>query len=310
MKLRATFVCKNEDDIILDSVLHASKYCDEIYVYDLGSTDNTVDIIKDIENEKIFLFDSVNLPFHDGRSADVWKSLWNSKSREEFTANDWYAIIDADEFISIDPRPILTCSSYKRYGVNKQCLSQVHFFLTDECLNNNYSNQEIQNRMKYTAMDLKLGKIEPRFFRCEPNPVWYPEPNRINQRGYKIPQECNVNGWKLILNKHYPFRSIDQLEKRFHVRKKSIAEGGIYVSHWNNKINKDVWIKKKSDCKKWNKKKYFQNLSKKHLLHLIFWSFRIYISTALNFIIPSNYFEKFKSRILKINKVNILKRIF
>ena len=85
MKIVANCLVKNEENFIWYAINSAIEVCDEIIVWDQGSTDNTVPIIKSIENKKIKFRQVLG---------DV--SLARQKMLEE-TQADWIFILDGDE---------------------------------------------------------------------------------------------------------------------------------------------------------------------------------------------------------------------
>ena len=89
MKIVAHALVKNEENWIWYSLMSVIDYVDEILVWDTGSTDKTVEIIKSIQNPKIkFREVLVN------NSSDI------TKYRNEMLHNteaDWLMILDGDE---------------------------------------------------------------------------------------------------------------------------------------------------------------------------------------------------------------------
>lgn len=228
MKLRAVCVCRNEADIIQETLLHAATFCDEIYVYDLGSDDGTVAAVREIENGTVHLFDSVALPFHDGRHADVWRSLWRADP-QSFDDRDWYMILDADEQFVGDPRPILFSPSYRWF--NLQRVWHINNVFTTEDLRawNNGDRRVCAERLKY----FRLNILSPRFFRCGPNPPWPSEPNPRHPFGRIFPETCRYEGWRVLFNRHFQYRSPEQIRRRLETRAANAEIGGIAAPQWH-----------------------------------------------------------------------------
>ncbi len=244
-------------------------------------------IVKNLENTTIKLFDSVALPYHQGRNADVWKSLWKGRNINEFSSNDWYAVLDADEFIVKDPRPVLVSNEYVKGGVNKQCVVQVHSFLTEDSLLEEFDGKnDIREHMKYFAMDFKLSGFEPRFFRCEPNPEWPSEPSVHYPRGLKIPPKCCLGGWKIILNRHFPYRSLQQVKKRYATRNENGQLGGRVAPQWINNSKTWSFLRKQKNCLLWDEKLSHDNIPLVSSAYINYWSFSTKISTLLRNNIP------------------------
>ena len=83
--LSVVIVCKNEAGIIGQTLQSLSGLTDDIIIYDTGSTDTTVDIIKKID-----------VQLHQGK----WEGFGTSKNKAmAFAKYDWILSLDADEAI-------------------------------------------------------------------------------------------------------------------------------------------------------------------------------------------------------------------
>lgn len=83
--LSVVIVCKNEAGIIGQTLQSLSGLTDDIIIYDTGSTDTTVDIIKKID-----------VQLHQGE----WEGFGTSKNKAmAFAKYDWILSLDADEAI-------------------------------------------------------------------------------------------------------------------------------------------------------------------------------------------------------------------
>jgi len=82
-------ICKNEERWIWYSLMSVIDYVDKILIFDTGSTDNTVDIIKSINNPKIELSEVGNVNAKQFTNLRNWQ-LENTKT-------DWIMVLDADE---------------------------------------------------------------------------------------------------------------------------------------------------------------------------------------------------------------------
>lgn len=85
MKITVHCLVKNEENFIWYAINSVIDYVDEIMVWDQGSDDNTVAIIKSIHNKKI-IFKSVNEDVEQIRQKMI-----------EETDSDWIFILDGDE---------------------------------------------------------------------------------------------------------------------------------------------------------------------------------------------------------------------
>lgn len=277
MKLRAACVCRNEADVIRETLLHAATFCDEIYVYDLNSTDATVDIVRELEDNRIHLFDSTSVPFHDGRHADVWQSLWK-EDPTRFKPEDWYMMLDADEQLVRDPRPVLFSRAYRL--VNKQRTWQVtHFFTTvDERAWQAGDQRPSAQRLKYFEL---ARKLEPRFFRCAPDAYWPSEPSPEYPRGCRLPLSCRHEGWAVMLNRHFQYRSPAQIERRFATREANRLSGGLTARQWDPALLKTLREVPAEKMLLWSDNRYLGNLSPKDKMRVIRWSAYTLVTTLL-----------------------------
>ena len=89
MKISCHCLIKNEENFIWFAINSVIDYVDELLVWDTGSTDKTIEIIKSIENSKI-KFREV------GHASPVRISELRQQMLEETNA-DWLLILDGDE---------------------------------------------------------------------------------------------------------------------------------------------------------------------------------------------------------------------
>ena len=86
--LSVVIICKNEEDVIGKTLQSIEGLCDDIIVYDNGSTDNTIEIIKQF-----------NVRLHQ----ETWEGFGKTKNKAVALAKyDWILSLDADESIDED----------------------------------------------------------------------------------------------------------------------------------------------------------------------------------------------------------------
>jgi glycosyltransferase involved in cell wall biosynthesis len=84
-QLSIVIICKNEADVIGQTLQSLEGVCDDIIVYDNGSTDNTIEIIKQFD-----------VHLHQG----TWEGFGKTKNKAVALAKyDWILSLDADEAI-------------------------------------------------------------------------------------------------------------------------------------------------------------------------------------------------------------------
>ena len=92
IKISAAIICKNEERIIERCISSIAKRVDEIVVLDTGSSDRTVEIVKNMKVNNVKICEAVwNNNFAEARNLAISK-----------TKNDWVFFIDADEYLVDD----------------------------------------------------------------------------------------------------------------------------------------------------------------------------------------------------------------
>jgi glycosyltransferase involved in cell wall biosynthesis len=208
MKLYATCVVKNEDDIIAQSLTHATRYCDKIFVLDNCSTDRTWQIVQALAatNQRIVPFGQTSETYSDILRAKAYNAV-----RGELNERDWWLILDADEFLAEDPKPLLTQAT--KAGADAINAWQIQFYFTDvdyvawekglDC-----RDTPIFDRRRYYLINWQ----ERRLFRNYPGVEW--------GAGGWTPEQLRHVWRRRILNRHYQFRDPIQIEERLRLRLK------------------------------------------------------------------------------------------
>jgi len=89
MKLTTHTIVKNEQNWIKPALLSVIDYADTMLVYDTGSTDHTIDIVKSLNSPKIKLTEYSHI------NRDKLINLRNLQIQQTHT--DWFLILDGDE---------------------------------------------------------------------------------------------------------------------------------------------------------------------------------------------------------------------
>ena len=88
MNISAVVLAKNNEKTI-ENTLNSLKEFDDVVVYDNGSTDETLNIVKKFSN--------VNLVKGEFKGFG-----WSKNNASSFAKNDWILIIDSDEVVDIE----------------------------------------------------------------------------------------------------------------------------------------------------------------------------------------------------------------
>jgi hypothetical protein len=87
-------LCWNEENMLPFFFEHYNKICDKIVIYDNGSTDNSINLIKANKNTELRTYSTDNMV-----RDDIYKQMKNTMWKESINAADWVFIVDIDEFI-------------------------------------------------------------------------------------------------------------------------------------------------------------------------------------------------------------------
>ena len=208
MKLYAICLVKDEDDIISQTLIFATRYCDKIFVIDNGSSDRTWEIAQDLAAQypQIVPFEQTHLAYNDALRARVYNQV-----HQELSDDDWWMILDSDEFMAEDPKTIIQQAMLNKADIIRSW--QIQFYFTDKDLaewetGRDNRDKPIFERRRYYLINWQ----EPRLFRNQTGPVWDVKINSGVPNGLK-------RVWhRRILNRQYQFRDPEQIEKRLRLR--------------------------------------------------------------------------------------------
>ena len=204
-KIYAICLAKNEDDIITQTLNYAATYCEKIFVIDNGSTDRTWEIVRSLAqvNAQIVPFAQTLEPFR--RSL---RSLVYYEVGAEFFEDDWWLILDGDEFLAEDPQPIIRQAV--REGADVIRTWQISFGFTEEDLRaweegRDSRDKPIFERRRYYRIDSQEKRL-------------FPNRRDLSWGRTIVPASLKKTCARRILNRHYPLRDPEQIEKRLLAR--------------------------------------------------------------------------------------------
>ena len=206
MKVNAICMVKNEADIILEALENALKFCNNIYVFDNGSTDGTSELLDGFieNNPRVILTE---------RSDEVFKNeLRNrvyNRYHKQFSEDDWWYILDADELIPRDPRPLLNKAT--RAGCDSMRIWQAQFYFTDKDMET-YAYEDHDTATSERRRYYRINWREPRFFKNCPKQEWG---ETITG---KVPPFRGKFYYRSPICCHYAQRTPEQIEQRVKLR--------------------------------------------------------------------------------------------
>jgi glycosyltransferase involved in cell wall biosynthesis len=224
---------KNESDIITQTLKHAAKWSDFIYVYDNGSTDGTWERVINFakENKQIIPYKQESKPYAESLRSEAFNHYRGNSSD-----GDWWCQLDADEIYIDDPRLFLSkvprkyeivwAASFEYYFTDKDLdlYKQSPSLYADDVL--------IEDKCRYYVNNWS----EPRFFKYKKKLIW--EQNLVNNVG-RMPDGVNISYTERIRLRHYQYRSPQQIQKRLDTRIQAMQDG-IFLHEmrkdWKEKI--------------------------------------------------------------------------
>ena len=226
MKLYGICIVKNEADVIAQSLTHALKFCDQIFVIDNGSSDGTWETVKSLAQQfsGIVPFAQILEPFRDSM-----RSLVYNRHHHQLSDRDWWLRLDADEFLDTDPRPILVEANLANADFIQAWQAQFYYTDVDHqawLAGKEDRNQPIVERRRYYRIDWR----EYRLFRNQPDQVWDETTAPQWPNGLTKIYNCR------ILNRHYQYRDPEQITKRLKQRYGHAQFQHVTSTNWETEI--------------------------------------------------------------------------
>lgn len=218
IKLYAICLVKNEDDVIAQTVNHALRYCDRILVIDNGSTDETWRIVRSLaeQDPRVVPFMMTHEPYDEGLRWLAYEAY-----HRELRDQDWWLILDGDEFLAEDPQPVLKRAAEE--GADIVNAWQIQFYYTDQDYREWLAGRDARHRPIYERRRYyRIDWSEPRLFRNRRTP------NTVFRQSKLLTDACTwgksvtrIKGKVSrfhIFNRHFQYRDPEQIEKRLKLR--------------------------------------------------------------------------------------------
>jgi len=241
-RVHAICLVKNEDDVIQQSLTFATRFCERIYVIDNGSTDDTWTIVNDLarRTDVVVPFEQTREPYGDWLRARVFNEM-----HARLAEDDWWLILDADEFLTDDPRAAIDLAVRQRADIINAW--QIQFYFTERDLEaweqgHDRRDAPVVNRRRYYEINWQ----EPRLFRNESRRRW------DTSVSIKLPDMRQRLSRNRILNRHYQFRDPDQMKKRLALRYGHKLFPHVPSADWRQEVRDSRRLTFHDDGKAWH----------------------------------------------------------
>ena len=256
-KIYSITVVQNQEDILGDVLEYHQKLFDDLYIWDIGSKDNTISIIQNLANKysNIHLWSTKEEVFSDDLRGLIFNDV-----REKYDEDDWCYQLDSDEFLKTDLRKLIEKENKKNTGYIKTW--HINFQYTFEDRDNNVVSYK---ELKYYLPNYS----EVRVFRNKKELLWKFNDYSMLPLGNILPNNIKHLSKERITVYHFPFRNLNQLRKRIEEKLKIIKSNkyselqGIDYSKYKVQ-NIESLMKRKEDCKIYNGKQITLNLNQKY----------------------------------------------
>ncbi len=231
-KFIALLPVRDEADIVSQCIRALLAWADLIYVYDTGSVDGTLEIVRDFaqSDQRITIVANKPVYYNENRV----RGFLFEKAREAMSDGDWFLRVDADEFHHVSPREFVR----ERMGrLESVAYHQYYdFALTDQEAGAWESGREtladrsrpIEERRRHYSVSLYS---EPRLC-CYRSSMKWP-------LATSFPYNAGLVARARLPIRHYPHRDPAQLALRVRLRRAMMSEQtnrsiyGAIEHHWD-----------------------------------------------------------------------------
>lgn len=220
MNIYGFMIVKDEADILaqtLDSLITFGSF-KKIYVFDNGSSDNTLQIAQQYASDRVEV-GLLEEPFSDNlKFENVYRYMHFLKN------GDWFAILDADEVYQESLLTIVQVAELENSNYIESRSAQ--FYFTELELNYEFdpSVPAIKQRPYYL-----LNYGEPRIFR-------YSDNSRLTSELVKKRDSMLIKCSRQLLIHHFQFRSAKQTQRRLDIR----LANNVHSKNWGH-ISSPKW---------------------------------------------------------------------
>jgi len=217
---------RDEDDILAETIENILKWIDFLYVFDTGSTDSTVEILREYarKDERVKIHFASPVVFNQNIRSALFEIY-----RGNFKNGDWIVKLDADEIYYVTPPDFVR----NKLNNNESCvyLTWYYFRLTDNEVNGYESGRiDIHEDRKRSIIDRRRFYFVPEY--SEPRMFLYRNTMSWGEN-LAFPANAGYIAKERIPVLHYPHRDTLQMQKRFKLRSTVNKTHGYAGRHWN-----------------------------------------------------------------------------
>lgn len=224
MSIYGFMIVKDEADILSQTLASLQKYgdFDKIFVFDNGSSDDTLRIAQCYASDKIIV-DVIATAFSDNLKYELVY-----KHASFFKDGDWFAILDADEIYQEPLLPLIKIAESEAANYIESRSAQFYFTELESSYDFDPAVPAVQQRPYYL-----LNYGEPRIFKYIKGMILTAD--QVKKRDQSL-----VLCSRQLLIYHFQFRSATQTQRRLDIRLANNTHsrnwGHIISSNWRDYI--------------------------------------------------------------------------
>jgi hypothetical protein len=227
MEIYGISVVQNEQDVVRENLEWASRFFERIWVWDLGSSDDTWEILQELQSERVCVAQRPEVEF-----SRAVRPFFLNEVRSQIPDGAWLYRLDADEFLASDPKPILEQAEAE--GAELVRAWHLNFYPVAAELGQLAELGEaewLRIPLFERLRNYRVEWIEWRFLRLLPGVVW--EASGGRSKKYRSDGQKPKLASHDAAVRHYRYRSPSQVARRFPIRRRMFESG--YPGFWYEK---------------------------------------------------------------------------